>query len=296
MPKLAIGTLGLQGWFSGDFSKVIDLVLIADQKGIDQVLVTDHVIMGNRLDKYPYGEFPVQPDYPWYEPTVVLAAIASATTRIRLATGIVIAPLRPAAVLAKQIATLDVISQGRVDIGFGVGWQKEEYSACGVSWDRRFDLMFEQVRACRELWSHAPASFHGEFINFDHLFSLPFPLQKELPIWFGIAPTENNIKQIAALGHGWQPMEKDPLKLKIAINTIRAAFEKHDRDPDCLQVRVSLPTQLNKDRTPDIEATLAQIPALVEAGVTTITILPAYLCSRPEAYEHLIDRFLQAKS
>jgi probable F420-dependent oxidoreductase len=295
MPKFALGLLGLQDWFDGDFSQVLGLAQRAEAKGIDEVLITDHVVMGEALEKYPYGPFPVPSDYPWYEPITALAAIAGATKRIRLATGILIAPLRPAPLLAKQIATLDVISKGRVEIGFGVGWQKEEYESSNLPWEGRFDHMFEQVKACRELWANAPASFHGPTINFDRIYSRPRPVQQDLPIWFGIAPTDANFEKIAIHGAGWQPMERDPAKIKDMVERLRAAFRKQGRDPGTVGVRAALITRFKADRSgPDLPATLAQIPALLDAGVTAITILPAYSCKTIDEYDGFLDAVIKA--
>ena len=122
--------------------------------------MVDHVVMGERVEKYPFGKFQGSPASDWLEPLVELGVYAGMTKNIRLSAGIVITPLRPAALLAKQLATLDVLSRGRVEIGVGVGWQKEEYDACGVPWEGRYGLMHEQVRACKLLWSEAPASMN----------------------------------------------------------------------------------------------------------------------------------------
>ena len=149
MVQTAIGLYGLQKWYDGDFAPVVDVARVAEKAGIDQVSLTDHVVMGENIDKYPYGKFPSPLDFPWFEPITVLAAIAGATRDIRLSTGVLIAPLRPAALLAKQLATLDVMSRGRVSIGVGVGSQKEEYDACGVLWEGRHARLEEQVRACK---------------------------------------------------------------------------------------------------------------------------------------------------
>ncbi|HLS80033.1 MAG TPA: LLM class flavin-dependent oxidoreductase, partial [Steroidobacter sp.] len=164
MVQVAIGIYGLQQWYGGDFAPVVDLARIADEAGVDQVSITDHVVMGENVDKYPYGRFPSPLDFPWFEPLTVLAAIAGATRRIRLSTGVLIAPLRPAVLLAKQLATLDVMSRGRVSIGLGLGWQKEEYDAAGVPWEGRYTRLEEQIRVCKLLWSEAPASFKGSTV------------------------------------------------------------------------------------------------------------------------------------
>src|SRR5262245_6410502 len=135
----------MQKFFNGDIRKLIDSVELADAIGVDQVSLTDHVVMGENLDRYPYGTFASPLDFPWYEPLSMLSAIASRTQRIRLSTGVLISPLRPAVLLAKQLATLDVLSEGRVDIGIGTGWQEEEYIASGVPFDKRYTRMVEQV-------------------------------------------------------------------------------------------------------------------------------------------------------
>lgn len=295
--KIAVSVLGLEKWFGGDYAGLAELVQVADRKGVDQVSVVDHVIMGEKLDDYPYGAFPGGVDMPWLEPLIQLASFASVTERIRLASGIVIAPLRPAAVLAKQIATLDVLCHGRVDIGLGVGWQKDEYDACGVRWEHRFALLEEQVRVCRTLWGQAPASFAGEHVTFEGLRSLPFPPQgAAMPVWFGVAPFGRNIERIAELGDGWLPMERDPDKLKPAIAKIHQAFRVHDRDPATLQVRASYRIVTGESGRPDLGATLAQTKTYADAGVTVLRVEPGLFCRHREDYEPFLDRVLQVKA
>lgn len=296
MIKIAISIFGLQNWFGGDFAAVLDVVRIADRKGVDQVNVVDHVIMSEETDKYPYGKFPVAPSAPWYEPLTVLAAVAGATEKIRLSTGIVISPLRPAVLLAKQLATLDVISRGRIEIGLGTGWQRQEYDACGVPWERRFARMWEQVRVCKELWSKAPASFEGEIVSFKQLYSTPFPLQKHVALWFGVEPTPRNVERIAELGDGWLPMERDPEKLKAPIAALQAAFKARGRDPKSLTVRTGLRPVFRADRSVDLDATLAQVPAVIAAGVNIIDFMPAVYCKGPKEVGSFFERIVSLKN
>src|SRR5262245_900183 len=123
-PTLSIGLPNFGAFFApGEWHRFVDLARAAEDAGVDRIVVVDHVVMGTHTDAYSWGTFPTPPESPWFEPMTMLAAIASATRRIRLATGILIAPLRPAALLAKQAATLDVISGGRLDLGVGTGWQ-----------------------------------------------------------------------------------------------------------------------------------------------------------------------------
>jgi len=292
MVTICIGLYGLQEWFEGDLAPVVDLVALADRKGIDQINVPDHILMGEATDKYPYGKFVTAPDYPWFEPLTFLAAIAGATERIRLSTGILIAPLRPAAVLAKQVATLDVLSRGRVDLGLGVGWQREEYLACGVPFEARYSLLDEQLRVCRLLWSQAPASFSGEFIEFDRIYSKPFPVQRRLPVMLGLVPLPKNVARMAEHGDGWVPLLENPAQIKAGVTALREAFHARGRDPRELKVRAVPQFEFRADGMADLDATLAKIPILVEAGATAVELYACMYCRGPEEFESFCDRLV----
>jgi probable F420-dependent oxidoreductase len=297
MPKIAIGVYGLQRWFDGDFAPVIDVVRRADEKGIDQVSITDHVVMGEHIDKYPYGPFRDPLTSPWYEPITTLAAFAGVTKSIRLSMGVVIAPLRPAVLLAKQLATLDVLSRGRLDVGLGVGWQQEEYIASGVPWDGRYGRMEEQIRVCKLLWSTAPADFQGKTVSFERIHAFPRPVQAGgIPIWFGVAPTDRNFARIAALGDGWVPIHSDAELLVGEIDRLRTAFKAVGRDPAKIDVRAVAPYVFREDYTCDLDATIAKIPALVAAGVTMIEFHPLFLSAGPDDLDRFLDAILPVQS
>jgi alkanesulfonate monooxygenase SsuD/methylene tetrahydromethanopterin reductase-like flavin-dependent oxidoreductase (luciferase family) len=125
MLQIAIGLIRLQDWFGGDFAKVLDLVQIADANGIDVVTLTDHLAFSASVGNYPHGKFNFSLSTPFYEPITVLSAIAARTQRIRLSTSVLLGPLRPSLLLAKQLATLDVISGGRVAIGLGLAGKRK---------------------------------------------------------------------------------------------------------------------------------------------------------------------------
>jgi probable F420-dependent oxidoreductase len=295
MTQVAIGLYGLQGWFGGDFAPVTELVRKAESHGVDLVSITDHVVMGENLHNYPYGRFPAPLDFPWYEPLTVLAVLAGVTQRIRLSTGIVIAPLRSAVLLAKQIATLDVMSRGRVSIGLGVGWQQEEYQASGIPWEGRYTRLVEQLKVCRLLWSEAPATFHGETVSFEKIYAYPRPVQPHLPIWLGLAPNERNIERMAELADGWIPMEQDAAKLAPVIARLRAALAARGRDPAAFTVRVVPRFVFRPDKTPDLEATLAGVAALVAAGADMVEVFPGAFCRGPEDFEGFCRRLVALK-
>ena len=293
--RISIAVLDAERWFGGDHAAVTELVQLADRKGIDQVSVVDHVVMGPNTQNYPYGKFAGSPDYPWLEPMVQLGAYASVTKNIRLSSGIIISPLRPAALLAKQIATLDVLSRGRAEIGLGVGWQREEYDACGVPWDDRFEHMVEQVKVCRLLWREAPAAFSGTHNKFEQTWCMPQPLKKDVPLYFGIGPLRKNIERMAEHADGWLPMEQEPEKIAPHIAALRTAVEARGRDFAAFDIRASLKLQFNGGRRADWDLTLAQVPTMKAAGVKTLRFPLTAYCRGMEEAERLMERLIQLK-
>lgn len=289
-PRLSISLHGLPAWFGGDIEPMIELVRLAETKGFHFVSVADHVIMGDATDKYPYGSFPVPPEYPWYEPLTLLAALASRTTRIRMLTAILIAPLRSAVFLAKQIATLDAISKGRIEIGAGVGWQEEEYIASGVPFEGRFGRLVEQVQVWRTLWSEAPASFAGKTVAFEKLYSLPHPVQRGgVPIWLGLAPTERNVERMAELADGWLPVHQgDARQIAEGVEKIAAGFRAKGRDPATLKVRGTIQPVL-KGGAVDLDDTLAATSDFLSAGVTHLEFTPIRWCRDPQDFAGFLD-------
>ena len=173
--RVSITLSGLARLFGERLDAAVELAAAADAAGIDQIAVPDHLAIGPRTDKYPYGRFPLPVDEPWLEPLTLLAAMAGATKRIRLASGVLIAPLRPALLLAKTAATLDVLSGGRLDLGVGLGWQREEFDASGVPFARRAARLDDQLRACRALWRGGAVSFRSETVSFDAEEDLDIP-------------------------------------------------------------------------------------------------------------------------
>lgn len=268
VPRLSITIAGLAGLFGDDLAGVVEMAVAAEQAGVHQVVLPDHLAMGPRTDRYPYGPYPLPLDEPYLEPLTTLAAIAGATERIRLGTGILIAPLRRPLVLAKTAATLDVLSGGRLDLGVGVGWQREEFAAAGVAFEERWRILDDTLRACRVLWSEAPACFRSETVSFEDVRCLPHPVQPGgIPIWFGAALSEKNLVRIAELGAGWLPMTSDLEELRAGHAALRDAFANAGRDPAEARVRANAPLVRNAEGRVDLDATLDALPALAAVGV-----------------------------
>jgi probable F420-dependent oxidoreductase len=272
---ISVTVSGVKRLFGNDLSQLIDFAKRAEDAGVDQVAMTDHLVIGPRTDRYPFGRFPFPNDEPWPEPIVTLAAMAGATRTIRLATAVLIAPLRSAPLLAKSLATLDALSGGRVDLGVGIGWQPEEFAAAGIPFEARGTRMDDVLRACRALWRDAPASFRSPTVTFDDLWCIPRPLQAGgLPIWFGVAPTPRNVARIVELGAGWVPVGTDIEALASGVRVLRDAFAAAGRDPATLGVRANVPITVGADGRVDLDRSAGEGIPLVRAAGATIAAFP----------------------
>jgi probable F420-dependent oxidoreductase len=247
---------------------LLEQARVADEVGVDRVIVVDHVVMGEHLDAYDGGPFPTPPDGLWPEPMTLLTAIAATTQRVRLATGILIAPLRRPATLAKAAATLDLLSGGRLDLGVGVGWQREEYEANGVPFDRRGDELDRTLEICRRLWEPGPATFDG-----DRVWCEPKPVQPGgIPLWISGRINPRTLRRMVRFGDGWIPWGEYRTDIIRGIEQVHEALAAAGRDPAGFEVRGGL--QLLRDGdgqghgTVDAERTVAPVPDLVAAGVT----------------------------
>jgi probable F420-dependent oxidoreductase len=268
----------------GRLHEVIELARGAEAAGVDTVIVPDHVVMSENTDAYAWGPFPFPIDVPWLEPMTVLAAIAGATSRLRLATGILIAPLRPAIVLAKIAATLDVLSRGRLELGVGVGWQREEFLAAGLDFERRAQRLDDTMAACRVLWSESPASFASETVSFEKIWCEPRPIQEGgLPVWFSGTLHRRNRERIVRWGDGWIPiMTATRDDLREGAKRLGEAFAAAGRDPASLRVRGALEVRVGADKRPDLVATLAGAAELARVGATDVQLPLLAFVRKPE--------------
>jgi probable F420-dependent oxidoreductase len=264
--------------YGDDLAGLVELARIADDTGIDQLVIPDHVVMGPHLENYPYGKFPLPLEEPWPEPLTVLAAMAGASSRVRFGTGVLITPLRPAVLLAKTLATLDVLSRGRLEVGVGTGWQQEEYDAQGLDFAKRWQLFDDGLRACKVLWRDAPAAFSSPTVSFREIWCLPRPAQAGgPPLWFGVALGPKNLARIAELGAGWMPMDSRPEALRAGIAKLREAFRAAGRSFDGFGVRAHVDYVRRADKSLDLDATLASIPSRAEAGATSFSLALAQI-------------------
>jgi probable F420-dependent oxidoreductase len=293
--SLTLPSFGLM-YTGGEWRRLLDLARAADDAGIDRLLLTDHVVMSRATDRYPFGTFPFGPDAPWLEPLSTLSAMAAVTNRVRMSTKILIAPLRPAPLLAKTLATMDVLSGGRMEVGVGTGWQREEYDAAGLDWDARGRLLTDTVAACRALWASSPASFSSASFSFRDIWCEPRPLQPGgIPVWFSGSLHRRNIDRITRLGSGWiPPPYGKPADLAEPVRTLRAAWESAGRDPGGLHVQGDIEPVLDERGRPDPVASVRTAHEWIDAGATTINVVLLHFAGRHDRALELVPRLSQA--
>ena len=258
------------------WSPVIDQAVAADRAGIGKVVVSDHVVFGENLDAYADptlggvagGKQPTGPDGLWLDPLTVLSVIAGRTSKIRLGTNILLAALRRPAVLAKSVATLDVLSGGRVDLGVGVGWQKEEYEACGLDFSSRGRLLDHTLEVCQLIWAEEKADYDAPELTFSSIHAMPKPLQKPgVPLWVSGTVNKHSMARLAKFGSGWIPWGQDAVNISKGIEAMRNEVSALGRDPSSIAVVGTLPIVREEDGI-NMSATMESVPSLVASGVT----------------------------
>ncbi|WP_040496318.1 LLM class F420-dependent oxidoreductase [Ilumatobacter nonamiensis] len=246
----------------------------AEAAGFESLWGGEHVIMPSSIDSaYPYtpdGKIPAEPETPIPDPLIWLAFAAAAAPTLRLGTCILIVPQRNPLILAKELATLDRISNGRVELGLGVGWMREEFEALGVPWERRGARNDEYIAAMRALWAGPHAEFHGEFVDFEPVTCSPRPVQERIPVLVG-GDSDVAIRRAARLADGYFPGEGDSERLAGLIERLRVAAEKEGRDPGEIEINAMFANQLadpirGVEEMRELGVGRAMIPAFFFAG------------------------------
>lgn len=253
--------------FVTDYSmRPAELAIALEERGFESLWVPEHThIPASRRSPWPGG-----PDLPreyWHsmDPFVALGAAAAVTTNLKLGTGICLIVERDPIITAKEIATLDMISNGRFMFGIGGGWNSEEMENHGTNFRRRFRLLRERVLAMKAIWTEDEAEFHGDYVNFDKIWSYPKPVQKPHPPIFmgGDGPT--TFDRVVEFCDGWMPIarragQEGVLAEKIVL--LRKQAEEAGRDPNSIPVSLCI-------FAPPQEDTIARME---EAGVDRLIL------------------------
>lgn len=244
----------------------------AEKAGFESIWTVEHVVVPSGYQSvYPYdpsGKMPGPEDSDIPDPLIWLAWVAAATSRIKLATGILILPERNPVVLAKEVATLDLLSGGRVLLGIGVGWLKEEFEAIGVPFERRGARSDEYVAAMRALWTQEKATHQGEFSRFTDCILRPRPAQASVPIHVG-GHTDAAARRAGRLGDGFFPGKGDHAELRRLFDLARRTAVEHGRDPAAIEMTTGGQGAVGS-------RALDEVKALAEIGTDRV-IVPSFL-------------------
>ena len=236
----------------------------AEAHGIESLWVAEHVVLFDEYaPDYPYddnGQFPATADSGILEPLSTLAFLAGQTSTIRLGTGILLLPQRNPVYTAKEVANVDWLSGGRMDLGIGVGWMQEEFAALNVSWPRRGKRTDEYIEVLRSLWTEDVSTFHGEFYDLESARMYPKPAQSRLPIHVG-GESDAAIARAARVGDGWYTFNRLPEDVPAALDRLDDLLQQNGRTRADVQVSVC---PYMHPLTPDM------VTAYGEAGVDRV--------------------------
>jgi probable F420-dependent oxidoreductase len=255
----------------------------AEDLGFHSGWVSDHISWPRHItSSYPYtadGSFPAPPDLAWLDPLGTLFFVAACTERLKLGTTVLILGYRPPVTTAKAIASLDALSNGRVILGVGVGWMKEEFDVLGMPFDHRGARADEQLEVFRTLFTEEHPSYQGKYYGFPEVGFLPKPAQDRLPIWVG-GNTEAAYRRVARIGDGFHAAFEPIEDVSAAWKRIGELCRDEGRDPSGvrLSIRLYLDPDATMERTKSIagsaDAMLDTVGAWAAIGVDHILLDP----------------------
>ena len=259
-------------------SQAAFLAETAEAAGFESIWTVDHVVVpAGYLSRYPYspsGRLPSGEDTAFPDPLIWLAYVAHATTTLRLGTGILIVPQRNPLVLASELATLDYLSGGRMILGAGVGWLKEEFQALGVPFEGRGQRTEEAIAAMRALWTQESASYEGSTISFPECFLRPQPPAGTIPVHVG-GHSEAAARRAGRIGDGFFPFGVDHDKVPALLDVMRRSAKDAGRDPSSIELTV------DSYVTTGPEA-LAEVHSLRTLGADRVLVPAALFAGDPE--------------
>jgi len=255
--------------------------------GYDSLWASDHVVIPHRItSRYPYspaGRFPLAPDVPFLEPLTTLALVAGVTERVLLGTSILVLPHRNPVMAAKMCATLDHLSSGRLVLGVGVGWMREEIELLGGNFDQRGAWSDEALAVMRACWRDARTAHHGRFFSFDEIGVFPKPVRGDIPILIG-GHTPRALRRVVEHGDGWHAAFIAPAALAADITRLKQECARRGRPYEQLTISVRAglslrPTPLGPDRKPlqgSVDQVVSDLAAFRDLGVASILLETRY--------------------
>lgn len=268
-----------------DPAKIRDWAQAAEDLGFATIEVADHVLGAAARDGWvpTYSEKDA-----FHETFVTLGFLAAVTKRIRLSSGVLIAPQRQTALIAKQAAEVDLLSGGRLRLGIGVGWNHVEYEALGMDWSTRGARQAEQIEVMRRLWTEELVTFDGRFHSMRSVNIVPPPVQRPIPIWLGGA-SEAAIKRAARLGDGWMPIMAPGAEAEARMKLFERELAANGRD----RARVGVEVWMRlKDPSP--ASWIATTRAWQQLGVDMVMFYPMFRLERFDDQIDVLRRYKEA--
>ena len=243
---MQIGVVFPQTEIGNDTGVIRDYAQTSEDLGYSHILVYDHVL-GASLRNRPDWTGPYNQKHQFREPLVLFGFIAAITNRIGLTTGVLILPQRQTALVAKQSAELDLLSNGRLRLGVGIGWNHVEYQGLGENFRNRGRRVEEQIELLRELWTQDTVNFRGTWHEIIDSGINPLPNQRPIPIWIG-GGADTVLKRIARLGDGWFPPTQPDERGQAMIQKLHQYAQAEERDPNTIGIEGRLNINLeNQD-------------------------------------------------
>ncbi len=272
---MKIGIFGINNGPLADPDRMLEVARAAEAAGIESLWTGEHIVLPDPHEP----PAPVPPEYPMLDPSAALAFLAAATERVRLATGIIIVPQRNAVELAKELASVDVLSKGRLIFGIGVGYLKPEFDALGVSFEHKGPRTDEAIDAIRALWTQPKPSYGGRFISFAGINAFPRPVQRPAPpvVVGGWSP--GALRRSVERGNGWYGFALDVDATRKCVEGLRDAGKRFERPAELgpLELTVTPPAG-------EIDADTAAQYA--ELGIERLVLLPGRFGGEPAADDY----------
>lgn len=263
---MKIGVVFPQTEIGTDPGGIREYAQAVERMGFSHILAFDHVIGANRASRPDWGKHPYDLDSTFHEPFVLFGFIAAATASIGLVTGIIILPQRQTVLVAKQAATLDVLSNGRLRLGIGIGWNDVEYEALGMNFRDRGRRSVEQVEVMRALWTNRAVSVEKRWHKITDAGIWPLPVQRPIPVWFG-GMADQVIDRVARIGDGWLPQFQPGDAARQNLERLHELARKYGRDPSGIQIEGRMSLKLSEESDWDERRT-----AWADLGATYLSL------------------------
>ncbi len=279
---MKIGLFAINFGTCGNPQSAIKVAQAAETAGFESVWTGEHIVLPDPA----IPAFPLATETPMLDTTVALTWVAAHTKRLRLASGIILVPLRNPAVLAKELASIDAISAGRLIIGVGAGWLEPEFRALGVPMERRGEHMDDALRAMRALWTMEHPEHHGPFASFSKVAAYPRPVQRPMPpiVIGGESPAA--LRRAVTMGNGWYGFALTVEQVKKHIASLKREAEQHSRPAELNDLEITV--------TPVGRFDERSLEAYAAAGVHRLVVLPKLHANHAERHKpETLDEILR---